>query len=407
VSAAKDGPRGTKRRAEGVAPQRRKRSANANKSASKPAAANPGRKRRRLFAKMWPWTLAAALGLSLAILGAWLLWRWGQSGEGDGAALSFERVVLNSADPTSVAQQLQADGLISDARAFTWYHRAYLSDATFESGAHWLPKGATPHELVRLLARHRSRPARKVVIPEGFDTFQIAARLAQHGICEAAEFSAAALANNEAQAELGQASFEGYLYPATYELRLNSAPREVRRRLLQEAQLRFQAAFAAACNEKATLQRELGFDEHALVTLASIVQKETAALDEAGKVAGVFLNRLRDANFKPRSSLQSDPTAGYGCKLPDAPASCNDYKGTITPQLLRDPNNRYNTYKRPGLPPGPISNPSAEVVTAVLRAPPSDALYFVLGPNGRHVFSRTFQEHRAAIEGQDSPDGAH
>jgi UPF0755 protein len=96
--------------------------------------------------------------------------------------------------------------------------------------------------------------------------------------------------------------------------------------------------------------------------------------------------------------LQSDPTAGYGCKLPDAPPSCDGFSGRITPALLRDPSNRYNSYRRPGLPPTPIGNPSAEAVGLVLSAPKTRFYFFVAdGAGRRHRFSETYAEHERAL----------
>jgi UPF0755 protein len=215
--------------------------------------------------------------------------------------------------------------------------------------------------------------------------------LAREGICSAAGFLAAAHDVERARASLAATSFEGYLYPATYELRLNSDPVLLVDKLATEARLRFAAVLA---NEAQLSERGLSATE--LVTLASIVQKEAADAREMPLVASVFFNRLTDPEFRPQQMLQSDPTAGYGCKLEDAPASCAGFDGRITPALLRDPGNRYNTYKRRGLPPGPIANPSVEALRATLNAPPSKYYYFVLVAEGRHHFSESLREHQQA-----------
>jgi len=99
--------------------------------------------------------------------------------------------------------------------------------------------------------------------------------------------------------------------------------------------------------------------------------------------------------------LQSDPTASYGCIIQgkDIP-SCAEFKGAVTPALLRDAQNPYNTYRHPGLPPGPIANPGQASILAVLAPAHSDYLYFVAKGQGRHAFSRTFAEHREALEAQ-------
>jgi UPF0755 protein len=96
--------------------------------------------------------------------------------------------------------------------------------------------------------------------------------------------------------------------------------------------------------------------------------------------------------------LQSDPTAAYGCLVAAASIpSCRDFAGSVTPQMLRDAANPYNTYKRPGLPPGPISNPGASAFEAALAPPDTPFFFFVAGKSKRHVFSRTLSEHQQAI----------
>lgn len=343
---------------------------------------------------MWLGLGLVAATAATALLSLWL---WG-SDEGSPVTGNYRRLVLDSSDPEEIGALLERQGLVSDVHAFRWYQRAFQGSALFEPGPHLVPVGATPRELVHLLARRRSRPARKVLLPEGLDLFQVAERLEKAGICARQDFEAAALAQQQAQVEVGASSFEGYLYPATYELRLDTPAEDVRSKLVEEAKRRFRVTFDAAANRLHALQAEFGFDEHDVVVLASMIEKETAARDEASQIASVFLNRLRSEEFRPRAMLQSDPTAGYGCKLPDAPSSCAGFTGLITPTLLRDPANRYNTYKHPSLPPGPISSPSADVVKTVLEAPPTEFFYFFAGKGGRHTFSRTFEAHRAAVQ---------
>jgi UPF0755 protein len=137
---------------------------------------------------------------------------------------------------------------------------------------------------------------------------------------------------------------------------------------------------------------------HELLTLASVVEKEAADSREHGTIASVFYNRLNDPSFRPRQMLQSDPTAGYGCLLTgERLPSCRDYTGSVTAAMLRDSANAYNTYKHPGLPPGPIANPSQSAVEAVVNPPETPYFFFVAGQAKRHVFSRTLSEHERAI----------
>jgi UPF0755 protein len=116
-------------------------------------------------------------------------------------------------------------------------------------------------------------------------------------------------------------------------------------------------------------------------------------------IASVFFNRLDSTDFKPPRMLQSDPTAGYGCALHPELDSCRGGSGHVTPEMLRDAANAYNTYRHAGLPPGPIANPGEAAITAVLAPASTDFLFFVGNGDGRHTFTRTFEEHRQGVEG--------
>jgi UPF0755 protein len=144
-------------------------------------------------------------------------------------------------------------------------------------------------------------------------------------------------------------------------------------------------------------QAELGMGLHEVVTFASVVEKEAARAEERPLIASVFRNRLTDPTFKPARSLQSDPTAVYGCLVRPELASCRNFNGKVLPAMLRDPENAYNTYRRPGLPPGPIANPGLSALEAVLAPAATEYLFFVASGNGHHIFSRTLEEHEAAI----------
>ena len=126
----------------------------------------------------------------------------------------------------------------------------------------------------------------------------------------------------------------------------------------------------------------MSLTHHEMVTLASIVEKETGLEEERGLVGSVFLNRLAKG-----MRLQADPTVRYGLKKNNGPLSRDD---------LKNPSS-YNTYKFPGLPPGPITNPGREAIKAVLFPVESDYLYFVAKDDKSHHFSRTLQEHNKAV----------
>jgi len=167
--------------------------------------------------------------------------------------------------------------------------------------------------------------------------------------------------------------------------------------LVAEAQKHLARLQSELGAEFAARQAEQGLSAHDVVVLASIIEKEAAKADEKPLIASVFLNRLVDPTFRPLHMLQSDPTASYGCLVQQPmPDSCTP--GRPTPAMLRDATNPYNTYRHPGLPPGPISSPGEAAIRAVLKPAATDYLYFVAQGGGRHRFSRTFSEHRGAIE---------
>jgi UPF0755 protein len=193
-------------------------------------------------------------------------------------------------------------------------------------------------------------------------------------------------------------SSEGFLFPATYELGVDSEAGTIVRVLVAEARKRLARIVQRVPGALERLAQSDGFDEHDVVTLASIIEREAADAAEHPLIASVFFNRLRDPTFRPLKTLESDPTAGYGCLVePTLAPSCSGYRGQVTPALLRDARNRYNTYRHPGLPPGPIGNPGEHAIMAVLAPATTDYLYFVATGQGRHTFSKTFAEHRNAI----------
>jgi UPF0755 protein len=194
-------------------------------------------------------------------------------------------------------------------------------------------------------------------------------------------------------------SAEGYLFPASYGLLLDSDAREVVRVLVAEAKSRLQKLFQDHPGRFEQLAHDEAFSEADVLTLASMIEKEAQANEERKLIASVFFNRLHDPEFRPARMLQSDPTASYGCLVhaADIP-SCAGFHGAVTPALLRDPSNPYNTYRHAGLPPGPIANPGEASIEAVLAPAQTDYLYFVAKGGGHHTFSRTFAEHREAVE---------
>ena len=342
------------------------------------------------------WALTIAGGLAAASL-IYLLVLY-PSSAGPGAGRHVELTIDRDEPTSSVIAKLDQAGLLGSRTRFAIYAR--LTAPTFAPGAHLLTDDASPQELLRRLERLGGATKAKVTIPEGWNRFDIAKRLQNLHVAPAAAFLEAttdpALLRELA---LDGESTEGYLFPATYELAKDSDARDIVRRLKTEFDRRFALLEQTHRLGMANLEGSLGWTRREMVTLASMVEKEAAVDDERPIIASVFINRLRDVNFK-RKVLQCDPTAGYGCLvLRDRVPSCAAYAGKITHAINVDPLNTYSTYVREGLPPGPIANPGIKSLQAVLAPASTKYLYFVTrGEARRHAFSETIEEHNAAVK---------
>lgn len=342
------------------------------------------------------WVLAMGLVLGAAPVALLLFWAT-RGGPGDGPVVTTRFAGGESAEEAAV--RLAELGLVQSPRLFALYFGWFAPGVEVQPGTHLLRLGLTPRELVQRLGRLPSRRTARVTLPEGYTYLQIAERLEAREICSAAEFRTAA-SDPELLLELAVPgkTAEGFLFPATYELFVNSTPAETVRRMVGEARQRIARVDARLGGPLSRLGHERGWTEREVVTLASIIEKEARVPEERPVIASVFFNRLSDPSFRPARTLQSDATAAYGClAVPDAAPSCANYRGRVTPEMLRDPANPYNTYRHPGLPRGPIGNPGEGALEAVLAPAKTDYLFFVADGRGRHRFSRTFEEHRRAV----------
>jgi len=203
----------------------------------------------------------------------------------------------------------------------------------------------------------------KITIPEGYTCTQIAELLEKKEILEQESFLN--LVKN------GEKSWEGYLFPDTYEVPKGYGSENMLKLLLSN----FNHLVDKKLKDKA---EEIGFSMDEIITLASIIEKETKFTEEMKRVSAVFHNRL-----KKDMKLQSCATIQYILVKPKEKLEESDLK-------IDSP---YNTYIYPGLPSGPICNPGLDSIKAALEPADEDYLYFVLGENGRHIFSKTYEEH--------------
>jgi UPF0755 protein len=278
----------------------------------------------------------------------------------------------------SVLNRLQAQGTVTDARAVTWWLRLKNRQVRVEAGVYEIPAHASPEAILTLFAEGKV-VLEQLTIVEGVTFAEFLAALAAH---PSVAHTLVAKSAPQVMAALGHAGqgAEGRFFPDTYRFAANTTDAAI----LSLAYEAMQRALAAAWESRAP---GLPFErpDQALI-LASMIEKEAQLKSERTLIAGVFIARLRKG-----MRLQSDPTVIYGLG--------EKYDGTIhTRDLLAD--NPYNTYTRDGLPPGPIALPGRESLIAAVHPDESGALYFVatgLG-DGAHHFSRTLDEHNAAVQ---------
>jgi UPF0755 protein len=342
-----------------------------------------------------------ALLLAAALVGLLLVY---PATSGPGPGRDVELVVPGDESADALADRLAAAGLVSSPRWFALYVRMTGAAKRVIPGTHLVTDDVSPATLLSRLERTSGAGHAKVTIPEGFTRFDIAKRLQTLHVCPLrAWLDATTDPALLAELRIDGPSAEGFLFPATYELALDSAAPDVVRRLKGEFDRRYTLLEASHQSGILDVSTTLNWSQKEIVTLASMIEKEAAVDDERPVIASVFLNRLRDPAFTPKL-LQCDPTAGYGCLVaPERSPSCLAYAGKVTHDIVSDPSNPYNTYKHEGLPPGPISNPGARSIEAVMAPAMTRYLYFVARGEGRHTFSETYGAHAAAVHG--SPKG--
>ena len=284
-------------------------------------------------------------------------------------------VVKKGSSFQMIARNLQAEGLLTNRRLFTLWAQLSGRDRGMKRGEYLFTSPLSPLALLDRLEQGNVF-RRAVTIPEGLTLAQIAVLLEKEGLGTTESFLCL---NTDPQFlvrwGLPTNSLEGYLYPATYQFSVFASAEEILGTMIA----RFYAAMDVDMYRRAT---ELGLSLHELVTLASLVEKETGTPVERPLVAAVFHNRLRKG-----IRLQCDPTVIYGIK---------DFDGNITRRHLRTPN-PYNTYVIGGLPVGPIANPGLAALQAALYPAGSDYLYFVARGDGTHQFSTNLAEHNRAV----------
>jgi UPF0755 protein len=286
--------------------------------------------------------------------------------------------ITSGAGPAAIGRRLVEKGVIRDR--LTWRIAVFKSGEArvLKAGEYRFAGELRPADVIGKLARGDVY-LRPITFPEGLTIREMGKLFESRGFGTAASFEAAAH-NAALVSALDPAApdLEGYLYPETYPL-----PRRANADVLVRSMVtRFEQVFGPALREAAIAR---GLSVREVVTLASLVEKETARPEERPSVASVYLNRL-----KIGMGLQCDPTVIYALQ------KAGRYTGNLTRADLAF-DSPYNTYKYSGLPPGPIAAPGRPSIEAVLNPAEGDYLYFVSRNDGSHVFSRTYEEHRAKV----------
>jgi len=270
---------------------------------------------------------------------------------------------------------LESRGIVSSARLFALYARLKGGDAKVKAGVYQLNDGMRPGEILdKMLAGDVYQ--RLFALPPGYSIYQVAEMLDKRGIFSKESFLQACR-DRALLARLGVSapSAEGYLLPGSYNILPGRTAPDVVREMVQRQREILGAGLALQA-------RKAGLSTDALLTLASMVEKEAVLPTEEPLIAAVFQNRLRKG-----MRLQSDPTALYGVRAFSGKVSREDIL-RVTP---------YNTYLIAGLPPGPIGNPGSAAIQAVLNHPAVPYLYFVAKGDGSHQFSNDLPAHNAAV----------
>ncbi len=276
---------------------------------------------------------------------------------------------------SDVFKELCNSGIVAYSYRFKLLAVIRGYDKRIKFGEYLLSPSMTPSEILTIMTKGKVR-LNKLTIPEGYNIEQIATAVFQAEIEDEKSFLKAAKNSSlAAQMKITADTFEGYLFPDTYYFPKNTTPKTIISTMVN----RFRTIFT---DEFAKQAEKLGFSIHQIVTLASIIEKETGASEERPVISSVFHNRL-----KKNMRLESDPTVIYGI---------DGFNGNITKKDLKKPS-PYNTYLIRGLPPGPISNPGLKALEAALYPAETDFLYFVSKKNKTHKFSTNIRDHNKAV----------
>jgi UPF0755 protein len=362
-------------------------------AAGKRLSAAPWALRQRL-AYLWMTLVGTAVALALMGLAAWQIYlsprAIAEPAPPPPSAGQAQRGILveikEGEGVTEIAQRLEELGIVRSGLQLRTLIALLGYEGLLQAGTYEFRPGSSALEVAQRL-RHGRFATVVLTVIEGWSLGQIARRVEELGVAPALDFELAAVAGPYRQRYSflqdlpPDASLEGYLFPATYVFPRSVTPEEIVQAMLDKMDQEFTPELRQEARSK-------GLSMHEVLTLASIVEREVATPSERPIVAQVFLRRLRLG-----MPLEADPTVQYA--LAQNPANVERYgfwKAPLTSQdLLVD--SPYNTYRRRGLPPGPIASPGMDSILAVIRPADTNYLYFVAKGDGTHAFAETLAEH--------------
>jgi UPF0755 protein len=339
----------------------------------------------------------------------------------EGAGKEIEVEIKSGMSFPAVASLLADKKVIERPTWFRLYAMWQGDTTNVKPGKYLIKDNLTPRQVLGVIIKGVREVTVKVTLPEGknmLEYFELIEKACPAGmkppcpkITTAKELEQ--LARNKdflgAHAIVGD-TVEGYLFPDTYEFRINEKARVVLERLVTRHQEVWQEVLAKHPKDTARIKDKLRWTDRDILTMASIVEKEAVEPAERPRIAQVFINRLTKPDFRPKR-LETDPTIRYGCLVPEKKsAACIAWNEPCRKQnlgpgcdrlhraQLDDTDNPYNTYRHEGLPPGPIANPGRRSMEAVVNPDNSDYLYFVAKNDREHVFSKTYDEHNKAVQ---------
>ncbi|MDR2349370.1 MAG: endolytic transglycosylase MltG [Deltaproteobacteria bacterium] len=285
--------------------------------------------------------------------------------------------IPQGASNADIAGILREAGVIKDPSAFLWavkIKRTLKQNVAMKAGEQALDPSKNAWDVISTLVKGNFKYY-PFTIPEGYNMADISRAVGASGLAGAEEFWALCH-DKEFIKSLGVEAdtLEGYLFPETYNFPKGTSAKTIAKAMVDQMR--------AVWNKHASAARAKGLTLNEVLTLASIVEKETGSPGERPLIAAVFFNRL-----KKKMKLQTDPTVIYGLR---------NFDGNITRKDLADPH-PYNTYVIDGLPPGPIASPGEAAINAVINPSNTKHLYFVSKNDGTHHFSETLNEHNRMV----------